>query len=243
MKGSLVRKALWLSLFAMAMAYLEATVVVYLRELYYPKGFHFPLNPMPIRLVWVELAREASTIVMLLAVAVLAGEKGPLRFAHFMYIFGIWDIFYYIWLKVVLGWPESLLTWDLLFLIPLPWVGPVLAPILVSIGLIAAAIIIYRMECRGIPFRPGWSFWAMEILAGCIVILSFLWEWKMVPQGDVPERFNWGLFLSGYLLGWVTLIRVLLPGKLPLSPPHGQQTYEGKQLALEKNPHTKREDT
>ena len=61
---------------------------------------------------------------MLLAVAYIAGGNGPQRFGYFLLSFGIWDVFYYVFLKVLIGWPESLLTWDVLFLIPLTWVGP-----------------------------------------------------------------------------------------------------------------------
>lgn len=114
--------------FAVAMGFLEATVVVYLRAIYYPTGFTFPLVSMAPQLVVAELLREAATLVMLLAPAALLSRNRLERFAWFCWAFAVWDLFYYVFLKVLLGWPESLLTWDVLFLLPTVWVGPVLAP-------------------------------------------------------------------------------------------------------------------
>src|SRR4030095_11740564 len=112
------RRLFWLAIFAVAMAYVEASVVVYLRELYYPGGFSFPIVIIPDRLALIEVGREAATIVMLSGVALLAGAGAWQRFLFFCVVFGVWDIFYYIWLLVFIGWPSSALTWDILFLIP-----------------------------------------------------------------------------------------------------------------------------
>ena len=60
---------------------------------------------------------------MLATVGSAAGRTAVGKFAFFLFLFGVWDIFYYIWLKVFLHWPASLLTWDVLFLIPVPWVA------------------------------------------------------------------------------------------------------------------------
>jgi hypothetical protein len=38
-----IKTIIWLAVFSMAMGYLESAVVVYLRKLYYPDGFKFPL--------------------------------------------------------------------------------------------------------------------------------------------------------------------------------------------------------
>jgi hypothetical protein len=116
------RRILWLTLFAIAMAYLESAVVVYLRLIYYPEGFQFPLKAITNTNLWIEVGREAATMVMLVVVGFLAAVTGPGRFAVICYAFGVWDIFYYIWLWIFIDWPSSLLTWDLLFLIPLPWI-------------------------------------------------------------------------------------------------------------------------
>jgi hypothetical protein len=121
---------LWVGIFGIAFGFLEATVVVYLRQLYYPEGFDFPMIWASLELFRIELIRELSTLTMLLSIGILTGRNAIQRFAWFLYAFAIWDIFYYIALKILIGWPPSLLTWDLLFLIPVAWNGPVLAPVL-----------------------------------------------------------------------------------------------------------------
>ena len=118
-----------------------------------------------------------------------------------MIIFGIWDIFYYIFLKIFLDWPESYLTWDILFLIPLPWVGPVLAPVLVSLSLIYTGIIILVEMDRGYRFQFDKKFWIIEIIAGIIIIISFIIPGIVVLNQMVPESFPWGIFLAGFFFG------------------------------------------
>jgi hypothetical protein len=93
---------IWLTFFSIAMGYLETSVVVYLRELYYPQGFDFPLAPISPSLAVTEFWREVATIVMLWGVGVLAGRSKTEKFALFLYSFAIWDIFYYIFLKILL---------------------------------------------------------------------------------------------------------------------------------------------
>ena len=122
------RTILLVSVFAVAFALVESSVVVYLRLLYYPEGFAFPLKPALMSHVAVEVSREVATIVMLAVVGLIAGRSRWQRFSYFMIAFGVWDIFYYVWLKIMLNWPASLLDWDVLFLIPVPWIGPVVAP-------------------------------------------------------------------------------------------------------------------
>lgn len=156
-----------MGVFYMAMAYLESAVVVYLRALYYPEGFDFPLVPMDRSLVGAEVWREVATIIMLLAPAALVTRSALERFAWFCFGFGVWDIFYYVWLKVLLDWPASLMSRDLLFLVPLPWVGPVWAPCVVSLGLIAFAFIVLRGRSRDARFRLDHWSWALLIGGGC----------------------------------------------------------------------------
>ena len=140
---------IWASFFALAIAFVEAAVVVYLRKLYYPGGFGFPLKMIPQSILWIELGRELATIIMLMVVVGLIGHHFRQKLAYFAFLFGMWDIFYYVWLKIYLNWPSFLLEWNVLFLIPLPWVGPVLAPILVSLGLIFSAIVILLFYQKG----------------------------------------------------------------------------------------------
>ncbi len=144
-------------IFAIAMGYLEAAVVVYLRELYYPEGFYirekvkFPfikfglvdeLKPFPRKIILTEIGREAATIIMLVAFSFIVGNSKISYFAYFMLLFGVWDIFYYVFLKIIIDWPETFSTTDVFFLIPVPWIGPVWLPILLSGILIAVSLII-----------------------------------------------------------------------------------------------------
>ncbi|MHC4548580.1 MAG: hypothetical protein ACYTEZ_07365 [Planctomycetota bacterium] len=192
------------TLFAVAFGYVEAAVVVYLREIAYPEGFRFPLREIEPRLLWTEVAREAATLLLLLAVAWLACRRPLRRFAAFAFCFGVWDLAYYLALKVLLGWPQSLLDWDILFLIPLPWTAPVLAPVLVSLALIGAGAAILRAPPERDPgfLRP--VDWGLEILAGLAVLASFLWNVPAVAAQQAPAAYPWGLFLPGWLggVGW-----------------------------------------
>src|SRR4029077_16671933 len=97
----------WLIIYAIAMAYVESAVVVYLRALYYPQGFAFPLAPLPPDIVAIEIGREAATLVILLGGAMLAGRERWERSLAFCVSFGVWDLFYYVWLWLLLGWPPS----------------------------------------------------------------------------------------------------------------------------------------
>lgn len=190
---------LWLWLLGLALGWFEAAVVVYLRELYYPDGFRFPIVFASDRVAVVEIVREAASILLLAAAARLAGRAFLERFAAFMLLFGIWDLVYYAALWLVLGWPQSLLTWDILFLIPVPWVGPVWAPSLVALTLVAAGSYLYCTAER--PREVRRLDWAVEIAAGLLIVLSFVDGWRVVVEAREPERFPAGLFWAGWLLG------------------------------------------
>lgn len=128
------------TIYAAAMALLESAVVVYLRRLYYPDN---PLDIFPLQFLGsydavVELSRELATVIMILSVALLVERSSRIRsFAAFVFVFGVWDIFYYVWLKILIGWPRSWLEWDVLFLIPIVWLGPWICPVLISLLFIA----------------------------------------------------------------------------------------------------------
>jgi hypothetical protein len=83
----------------------------------------------PESLLRIERCREAATIIMLVAIAALAERKMKERIVAFLWAFAFWDIFYYVWLRFMIGWPNSLTTADVLFLIPGPWVAQVWFPI------------------------------------------------------------------------------------------------------------------
>lgn len=195
-----VRNLFWVTLFAVAFAFVEAAVVVYLRAIYYPGGFTFPLNVMAPAHLGVELAREASTIAMLLSVGVLAGRTRWQRFAWFSIAFALWDVWYYIWLKVILNWPSSLFDWDILFLIPLPWIGPVIAPVLVSMLLLTAGFLILREEEMGRPFAPPLRSWLLAIAGVAVILASFLRDTPATLHGMMPQPYLYWLFAVGMIL-------------------------------------------
>jgi hypothetical protein len=192
----------WLWILGLAIGWFEASVVVYLRKLYYPDGFRFPVVLADLDIALVEIAREAASLVLLAAGARLAGAFFLERFAAFMILFGIWDIFYYVVLKLLLDWPDSLATWDVLFLIPVPWIGPVWAPVMVSIALVSIGTYLFHTAER--PRRIRALDWLVEIGAGLVVILSFTVDGRVVIEGRLPGRFPAELFWAGWLcaLGW-----------------------------------------
>ncbi len=138
------RTLLAVIIISIAMAALESAVVVYLRALFYPDGFTVALKLIDQRILLIEIAREGATLVMLIGIGGLAGINFKDRFAYFLLSFAVWDIFYYVWLKAFIDWPSSVLEWDILFLIPFTWLGPVLAPVICSVTMILLAIVILR---------------------------------------------------------------------------------------------------
>lgn len=205
---SLAKKITWLTLFSIAMGFMETVVVVYLRKLYYPDGFSFPLVSMDSTILAVEFLREAATLIMLLAIGILAGKTASQKFAFFIFCFAIWDLFYYVFLKVVLDWPESFFTWDILFLIPVPWVGPVIAPCIVSLTMIFLTISIVYFAEKGLNTKLKNKEWLLFICGSLIVIFSFSSDYfkyisfsdKKIINRFTPVNFNWLLFCTGELL-------------------------------------------
>ncbi len=212
-------KIIWLTVFSIAMGFLEAAVVVYLRKMYYPNGFHFPLTVVEPDIGLTEFLREAATIIMLLAIGILTGKNTSQKFGIFIFCFAIWDIFYYVFLKALIGWPESLFTWDILFLIPVPWVGPVLAPCLVSLTMIVLTSAVIYFQERGVDVHIKTREWTLLIAGALVVILSFIQDYLRycninhrgvaLPGKDalfaeiktyVPLSFNWYVFIVGEVL-------------------------------------------
>ncbi len=208
-----------LFIFAVAMGFLEAIVVVYVRELYYPNGFEFPLKVLPPRIVAIEIIREFSTMLMLGAVAFLTGKTFVRRLSVFIFIFGIWDIVYYIALKIFLDWPESLLTWDILFLIPITWVSPVLAPVICSVVMIAMAVTFENLQRKKMLHRFKWTELFLIFLGAAIILFTFVYDFgKIILKGGflsnyftltensrfidilttyVPADYQWEIFTIG----------------------------------------------
>ena len=222
------RLFLWLTLFSVAMGFLETAVVVYLRAIYYPAGFDFPLVNMNNSIAITELGREAATIIMLVGIGILSGKNPTQRFALFLYSFAIWDIFYYVFLKLLLNWPESLFTWDILFLIPLPWVGPVICPCIISLSMILLAGVLVYFNDKNPSLKINSKEWILFITGSVIVIFSFILDCytfiksynhpNSPPLGQpkvasealegaseaishyTPQHFDWWIFWTGELL-------------------------------------------
>jgi len=200
-------KLIWLGIFAITMGYFEATLVEYLRELYYPEGFAFPLKDVPMRIGIIEIGREAMSLIMILAVSAMVGRLFIDRFAAYCFCFGVWDITYYLFLYLFEGWPPSLATTDILFLIPAPWVGPVWAPVAVSIALIWAAVNIWDDLDKGWILKPTRIEWTLEIISGLIIISSFLVGAPAAINKTSLPNFPWVLWLAGMILGIVIFLR------------------------------------
>jgi hypothetical protein len=216
-----------LVLFGITFGYVEAAAVAYIRATYEPVHRRlFPdapddLFPLFTLEQWaqegpptvgplLEVGRELGTVVM---VALLAwGVSRTLRdwFASFALAFGVWDVFYYLWLKVLIGWPRSLSDWDLVFAAPLPWVGPVAAPLTVAGVLIATAAVFFWREAQGRPLRPRLWHWVAVLAGALLILVAFWWDARSVLANGVPDWFNWPLLLLGLAVGLVGFVHSLL---------------------------------
>ena len=184
----------WAVLFGISMGYFEAAVVVDLRQLLCEGGALFPLNMESGVTGLVELGREFFSLVMLVAVAALLAKNVATGIAWFCLLFGVWDIFYYVFLKLILDWPASLWTMDILFLLPVPWVSPVLAPVIASVTLIGLGVAVIRRHDRGGRLRRPLMLLGGEALGALLMIVAFCWQWKSIVTGGVPCTFPWWLF-------------------------------------------------
>lgn len=221
LKSGYGRVIFGLLLFGISFGFVEAAVVVYLRAIAEPIRAHaglpsaelFPLVNLgqlgpAMRLVKIELVREAATLLMLAAVAWAATRSAGAWLAAFALVFGVWELSFYASLAATIHWPPSLLTWDLLFLLPVPWTAPVLAPSIVAATLITAGATALRRS----PGRVEWKAW-MGMLAGCAAILAaFMWDWRAVVGGGWPHQFPWLIFGIGELIGIASLAAALRRG-------------------------------
>jgi hypothetical protein len=227
-RSPLLKHFFVLATFGVAMGFFEAVVVVYLRQLFYPGGFAFPLRPMSPGLLSIESLREISTVVMLFAVSILAGSGFLRRFSFFLIIFGVWDIFYYVWLKVLVNWPSTLLDWDVLFLIPVIWIGPVLAPVICSGTMIAFGGYFLFLLNKGYAVRIRLYESLLMGTGTLLIFIAFVWDfahiiinggfyarfWTIGADSEfqrcvaafVPSSFNWPLFIIGEVLIFYALL-------------------------------------
>jgi hypothetical protein len=200
----------WMALFAVSMAYFEAAVVVYLRRLYNIDDLMISKPLLDPQIGAIEVGREAASLIMLLAAGWVAGKKFQARLGFSLFAFGIWDIFYYIWLNVFIGWPGSMMDTDILFYIPLPWWGPVLAPVLIATLMIVAGAYAVINYDKGMSMRASLFDWV--VLAGSIILLLYAFmadALKALPADTLtlhtlrPSQFNWSIYLIGLSLAAV----------------------------------------
>lgn len=213
------RRTAWTTVivFAIAMAWVESAVVFDLRT-------HVdriePYQPDPLPTVGVlgpiELVRELATLVMLFTVGRLAGTTWRSRVGYMFIAFGVWDICYYVFLKAMCDWPRTLMDWDLLFLLPLPWWGPVLAPVLIATLMIlwgtSAVFFEQKVNCKW-SNRRGWI---CSLIGGALALFVFMTDTLKVADQGVPAirkvlpiYFNWPLFSIALLLMSVPVIAEL----------------------------------
>jgi len=204
MKAKQADPARWgmVVVFAIAMAWVESAVVFYLRSMI---GRIEPYQPDPLHLIGgfaaVELPRELATLVMLFAVGFLAGRTWRARFGYAVVAFGVWDIFYYVFLRTMCGWPHSLLDWDVLFLLPLPWWGPVISPVLISLLMILWGTLASQIEQNPAPALSNWRGWLLNFAGVALALYVFMADSIAAAhhgleaiRNMLPEQFNWPIF-------------------------------------------------
>jgi hypothetical protein len=194
--------------FAIGMAWVESACVYYLRVMV-DRVEPYQANPLPMQgaLGQVELVREAATLVMLLAIGTLAGRTRHTRLAYTAIAFGVWDIFYYVFLKMICDWPKSLFDWDILFLLPLPWWGPVLAPVSIASLMIVWGTLVSLRTVRDSTPSVTSAAWRLSALGIALALYVFMADsLRAAPHGaDVmrsvlPTTFNWSMFVVAFSL-------------------------------------------
>ncbi|HEV2691439.1 MAG TPA: hypothetical protein VG347_00935 [Verrucomicrobiae bacterium] len=195
-------------LYAMAMAWVESAVVFYLRTMINRIEPYQP-NPLPVigGFALVEMTREFATLVMLFTVGCLAGRTWRVRFGYMAIAFGVWDISYYAYLKIICGWPHSLLSWDILFLLPMPWWGPVAAPVMIALLMILWGTLVSRLEQKPTLQFANWRVWAMNFVGAALALYVFMADTLAASHHGfdairmvLPHTFNWPLFAVALLL-------------------------------------------
>ncbi|MBN2388745.1 MAG: hypothetical protein JXB85_17140 [Anaerolineales bacterium] len=229
MMRDLLKRLGTVAAYAIAMAWVESAVVVYLRVLI-GRLDPYQADPLPVSagLGGIEVGREVATLVMLWAVGWLAGRTWRGRAGYSLIAFGTWDIFYYIFLVPLSGWPTSVLDWDVLFLVPLPWWGPVLAPVLIALLLIIGGVLAALGEHSRDPAWPHWWAWILNLVGVGLALFTFmatalqvLLRGEQAVRQALPAWFNWPLFGLALALLTVPLVDMgwqLQRGRRPAAP-------------------------
>jgi hypothetical protein len=231
LKEIIKTKLSYLTLFGVAMGFMEAIIVIYLRKIYYPAGFNFPLAEISGDILIAELVRELCTVIMLLSLAAIAGKTVLQKFSFFLFSFAVWDIFYYIGLKVFINWPPSLFTWDILFLIPITWLGPVIAPVISSVSMIILSLVLLYFHEKTADFRLSRIEILLIISGAVIIFISFIWDFSSIIISNhlytavfnfaenehfqeiissyIPQHFNWTVFITGNILIYLSMFLMM----------------------------------
>jgi hypothetical protein len=216
-------------LFATGMAWVESASVYYLRTVV-DRIEPYQQNPLPIHSVLgpVEVIREAATLVMLLTLGILAGRSWRKGFGYTALAFGVWDILYYVFLKLICGWPKSLFDWDVLFLLPLPWWGPVVAPVCIATLMVVGGTLATQLA-DGAPASPFEArarrrVWALNWLGIALALYVFMADSiRVLDEGldaarnVLPRPFNWPMF--GVALTLIAAPVVQMFWRWTISPP------------------------
>ena len=193
-------------IFAMAMGIMEAICVVYIRQIIFPPYGIISDTPTGYFNFYYEIIRESITIIMLLTTAMLAAFNWRTRLAMFFLAFGTWDIFYYVGLKLFLNWPQSIMDWDTLFLIPIPWHSPVIVPVLISFYFIVGSIFIISHEGNGTRLRFDAKVVLLQVLAFGIWLISFMNNTNQIDEfGYDNVKYSWILFNIALVFGIASL--------------------------------------
>lgn len=213
-----LRRFLSVVIFGAAFGYIEAAVVVYLRTIFPHASFTFPLvefgtSPLWKQLLPAETGREAATLILILTSSWLFGRNLRQRFAYFLTIFACWDISYYLWLKVLINWPGSVTDWDILFLIPITWAGPVLAPILISLTLLIFAVIILYRSAYGRAIKTTVADWLGFCIAALVVVTCFCIAGLHIAEPNFKSFFYWPIFAFGQISAVALFIKCLTKSK------------------------------
>ncbi len=200
--------------FGVAFGYIEAAVVIYLRNvLGLDSGGLFPISDASLGpeslLLTVEAQREAASLVLLAVPAFLASRRNVYRILSCLLIFGVWDLSYYGFLWLQLGWPVSLFSYDILFLIPTLWVSPVICPILISLSLVGYATLLMPVAQRRGMAGPSLLHCALIAGGAALVVFSFIENAEYYRQGGLPPQFSWLAFAAGYVLATAVAIHYL----------------------------------
>lgn len=202
------------------MGIMDAIVIVYLRKIFNSTGFKFPIYISPGPIIKIEILREFCTLVMLVSIAFIAGKNRLQAFSYFLFCFAIWDLSYYAGLKLIINWPPSFFTWDILFIIPFPWIGPVLAPMVSSVTMIILSLVILFIQDKITTFKVKGIEWFLIYLGAALIFISFMWDYagiilsrylfnfifssplngfKNIASNYFPKHFVWTLFILGAL--------------------------------------------